>query len=78
MQNDTPNLWDHDFPHPGYLITTSGYQMQVKQSVCVNQPNKEDELYTRVDLNDYLNDLSSTKYTFAACGGIWALTSRVW
>ena len=53
MQNDTPNLWDHDFPHAGYLITTSGYQMQVKEDVGDNQTNQDDEMYTRDDLNDY-------------------------
>ena len=31
MRNDTPNLWDHDFPHAGYLITTSWYQMQAER-----------------------------------------------
>ncbi|CAB4012001.1 Hypothetical predicted protein [Paramuricea clavata] len=57
IQNDTPNLWDHDFPHPGYLITTSGYQMQVKQSVRDDQhTNEQDKIYTRVDLNDYSKD----------------------
>ena len=53
MRNDTPNLWDHDFPHAGYLITTSGYQMQVKEEVCDNQSNRDNEIYTREDLNDY-------------------------
>ena len=53
MRNDMPNLWDHDFPHAGYLITTSGYQMQVKEEVCDNQSNRDNEIYTREDLNDY-------------------------
>ena len=25
MEDDSPNLGDHDFPHPGYLIVPSGY-----------------------------------------------------
>ena len=53
MPNDTPNLWDHDFPHAGYLIITSGYQIQVKEEVCDNQSNRDNEICTIEDLNDY-------------------------
>ena len=55
MQEDAPNLWDHDFPNPGYLITTSGYQMQSKTATHDKQLEVED-IYTRVDMNDYSED----------------------
>ena len=47
MRNNTPNLWDHDFPHARYQITTSGYQMQVKKEVCDKQSNQDNEIYMR-------------------------------
>ena len=55
MRDDTPNLWDHDFPIPGYLITTSGYQMQSKAATHYKQLEVED-IYTSVDMNDYSED----------------------
>ena len=58
MQDNAPNLWDHDFPKPGYLLTTSGYQMQSTRTEHDCQLEKEDEL-NRVDLNDYSEDPDS-------------------
>ena len=55
MRDDALNLWDHDFPIPGYLITTSGYQMQSKAATHDKQPEVED-IYTSVDIKDYSED----------------------
>ena len=34
MQDDQPNLNDHDFPNPGYLLVPSGYQrLEIKDGV---------------------------------------------
>ena len=52
MQDNAPNLWDHDFPNPGYLLTISVYQMQSTRAEHICQLEKEDEL-NGVDLNDY-------------------------
>ena len=49
-RDNTPNLWDHDFPNSGYLLATSGYQMQ-----CKRNEEREDEIseeYTSPELND--------------------------
>ena len=47
MSNNSPNLVDHDFPNPGYMIVCSGYQSLVgKENVC------EEEEYWSTDLND--------------------------
>jgi hypothetical protein len=61
MKDNAPNLWDHDFPNPGYLLTTSGYQMQSKRAVYDNQLEDaaENELYGGVDQNDYSVDPDS-------------------
>ncbi len=76
MQNDTPNLWDHDFPHAGYLITTSGYQMQVKEDVGDNQTNQDDEMYTRDDLNDY--SVNPDSADFQELGGMTLVKDQYW
>ena len=58
MQDNALNLWTHDFPNPGYLLTTSGYQMQSMRAERDCQLEKEGEL-NRVDLNDYSEDPDS-------------------
>ena len=47
MRNNKPDLPDHDFPNPSYLIVPSGYLelIQGKTDEC-------DEEFTRPDLND--------------------------
>lgn len=61
IRNDTPNLWDHDFPYPTssqHLAT----KCKLKEVVTDNQPNKEQEKYARTDLNDYLEDPDSDDF----------------
>lgn len=51
MQSDGPNLGDHDFPNPGYLIVCSGYQLQ-----CLPEQSMEiPEEYTSIVDNDWSN-----------------------
>lgn len=61
MQSDAPNLGDHDFPNPGYLIATSGYQLQCPVEQSLEVP----EEYTAVDGNDWVNDDATTNATGA-------------
>ena len=47
MADNSPNLNDHDFPNPGYLIVTSGYQ-RLKIGNCItsefNEPSANDTI----------------------------------
>ena len=37
LRTDSPNLCDHDFPHPGYLISPSGYmRLEPKENSITN------------------------------------------
>ena len=52
--NNSPNVSDHDFPNPGYLLNCSGYQ----QLVLKAEPNHADtveEEYWSAELNDVID-----------------------
>ena len=48
MTDDTPNLGDHDFPNPGYLIVPSGYM-----SLTTHDSDEIDTEYVAHELNDF-------------------------
>ena len=49
MTSISPNLHDHDFPNPGYLIICPGYQLQVESDpLADNIP----PVFTDIDMND--------------------------
>ena len=55
MSNNSPNLGDHNFPNPGYMIVCSRYQSLVgKKNVC------EEEEYWATNLNDIHDDEALT------------------
>ena len=59
MSNNPPNLGDHDFRNPGYMIVCSGYQSFVgKEYVC------EEEDYWTTYLNDIHDDEALTNIDF--------------
>ena len=49
MTSNSPNLHDHDFPNPGYLIICSGYQLQVENDPL---PDNIPPVFTDIDVND--------------------------
>jgi len=51
MTSNSPNLNDHDFPNPGYLIICSGYQLKVNKGDPVDIPDE----FTAIEINDRTN-----------------------
>ena len=49
MTSNSPDLHDHDFPNPGYLIICSGYQLQVENDPL---PDNIPPVFTDIDVND--------------------------
>ena len=49
--NDMPNLSDHDFPVPGYLLNVSGY-MFLEQSPNEDTPTQQDKQFDNVSAYD--------------------------
>jgi len=47
MTSNSPNLNDHDFPNPGYLIICSGYQLKVNKGDPVDIPDE----FTAIEIN---------------------------
>ena len=54
ISDDEPNLGDHDFPNPGYLIVCSGYQSLERKEI----PGQEFDEFVAHDVNDFI-DLES-------------------
>lgn len=52
MIDNSPNVGDHDFPNPGYLVVCSGYQQLVEGS----EDLEIDEAFTAPELNDYQDE----------------------
>ena len=50
VNNDTPNVGDHGFPNPGYLIVPSGYMALQRNS------HECEEEYSEVTDNNILDD----------------------
>ena len=50
MNDDAPNLADHDTPNPGYLLNCSGYQKLVENA---NKKEVIDQAYTTDTGNDF-------------------------
>ena len=56
MSNDAPNVGDHDFPNPGYLLVPSGYM-----SLSSRTYHEEiDEEYTNHEMNDFVQQTSAS------------------
>ncbi len=56
VRDNTPNLWDHDFPNSGYLLATSVTTMQCKRDKGFEDEISED--YISPEIN-YIYDISA-------------------
>ena len=55
MTDDGPNLNDHDFPNPGYLLVPSGYLLLTPKEISEDKKSEDEEEFTQ-DIFDNIDE----------------------